>query len=110
MIRTFAKCGNTTERIHFLQSLSEDEYTLEDLHNLCDIMSFEAGSLAKESLLHAMIDELKARIVSEGSEVEKVSKRVSEIDVLTDSADTRDVLNAGLTDPFYKILIPDFNL
>ncbi|MBT9780064.1 hypothetical protein GPL15_26715 [Clostridium sp. MCC353] len=80
MIRTFAKCGNTMERIHFLQSLKEEEYTLDDLHNLCDIMSFEAGALAKESLKKAMIDELKARIVAEGYEAEKISRRISGLD------------------------------
>ena len=80
MIRTFAKCGNTMERIHFLQALKEDEYTLDDLHNLCDIMSFEAGALAKETLKKAMIDELKARIVAEGYEAEKISRRISGLD------------------------------
>lgn len=109
MIRTFAKCGNTMERIHFLQSLNENEYTLEDLHNLCDIMSFEPGALAKESLLHSMIDELKARIVAEGCELEKVSKRVSAIDLMPVSSGEREVLNMELADPFAKILISDFN-
>lgn len=80
MIRTFAKCGNTMERIYFLQSMKEDEYTLDDLHNLCDIMSFEAGALAKESLRKAMIDELKARIVADGYEAEKISRRISVLD------------------------------
>lgn len=110
MIRAFAKCGSTTERIRFLQSLNEYEYTLDDLHNLCDIMSFEAGSLAKESLLRSMIDELKARLVSEGSELEKVSKRVSELDTLLGADGMEHVLNVELDDPFSKILIPDFNL
>ena len=95
------------DRIHFLQSLMEKSYTMEDLHNLCEIMSFEPGSLAPESLLRAMINELKARIVSEGCDLEKVSKRVSAIDPLPKPSPVQPDFNLELLDPFTKVFLPE---
>lgn len=106
MIRTFARCMNNMERIQFLQSLKNTGCSLEEIHSLCEIMSFEAGALAKESLLQAMIDELKARIVSDGCDVEKISKRISELDEFEETVPATGDLQIDPKSPFSKVLFP----